>query len=158
MPTTTNAPANQGRIVHYKLLGECPERYKGCTAPTKDQFAEQQAARIAELLDERDALIKELTSKTVFYVAGVNQAPLRHCVWGFFHELDRALESARSNETDINEAGYYPLALVTEVEPGMVSMPINSWWFEFDGSAYKPIGAPEWAANYGWVGFPRVPS
>jgi len=86
----------------------------------------------------------------------VNRDPLRHCVWGFFHEKERAIGAARENETDLNEAGYYPLAVVAEVQPGLVNLPVNLWWFEFEGKRYRSINAPEWTLRYGWLGFPRV--
>jgi hypothetical protein len=102
------------------------------------------------------ARIKQLEDGNIFFVGGVNQDPLRHCAWGFFRDRERAIEAARNNETDINEAGYYPYALVTEAMPGLDHLPISMWWFEFNGQTYKDIEQPEWAKRYGWMGFPTA--
>lgn len=106
--------------------------------------------------DERTPGTAPAPEVPIYLVGGVNEKPLRHCVWGYFHDLDRALSAARVNETDINEAGYYPLAVVVEANPGLISIPRKLWWFKFDGKKYLPIEAPEWTKRYGWMGFPSA--
>lgn len=90
-------------------------------------------------------------AKPMYFVAGVCDVPLRHCIWGFFATHQRAKLAATTNETDIYESGWYPYALVAKHSPGMMPIPQRQWWFKWNGIGYDPIEAPDWSKHYAWA-------
>jgi len=91
----------------------------------------------------------------MYFVAGVNKNSSR--CFGYFKKLEDAIKSVKCNNTDINEMGYYPLAVIEYKEEGFY--PIGATYSDKDGyitlferlwfkyndvsGEYEPIEEPE---------------
>ena len=60
---------------------------------------------------------------------------------GFLADKDKAIKAVESNAGDINEAGFYPLALVETLNEGIYPKTVSTVWFEWDEEAqgYRKI-------------------
>jgi hypothetical protein len=84
--------------------------------------------------------------------------------WGFFYDLETAMEAIRNNVTDLNEAGYYAYAVIEPKKQGLcyVEPSCSNRWFKAkygtdkDGNkictGYVDCEEPEWAKQIvGWT-------
>jgi len=84
--------------------------------------------------------------------------------WGFFYDLETAMEAIRNNATDLNEAGYYAYAVIEPKKQGLcyVEPSCSNRWFKAkygtdkDGNkictGYVDCEEPEWAKQIvGWT-------
>ena len=62
------------------------------------------------------------------------------CV-GYAATLKEATTWVTDNVMDINEAGYYPFAVIESVSPGIYMFDMDATWFEWDDAqnAYKQL-------------------
>lgn len=65
--------------------------------------------------------------------------------WGWYTKLDRAIQAAKDNETDMFEMGYYNAVVVEEFPCGTMEMAIAEHWFEVtyypaEPETYNPAG------------------
>lgn len=51
---------------------------------------------------------------------------------GFYYEFNFAEVEVEHNAFDINEAGYYPYAVIEEITQGLYSYPIIEHWYKFN--------------------------
>lgn len=69
----------------------------------------------------------------------------------WYKDFKDAEKCILTNSGDINECGYYPYAVVEEVEEGLYPINEKVWWFEWQGGfkngGYKPIEQPEKLKN-----------
>ncbi len=73
--------------------------------------------------------------------------------------LGRAQEILEKNEGSLNEAGYYPYAVIERLPTDVVYPEIHAfgtgvrtqWWYKFDGKKYRPCRKP--AKFKGTIGF-----
>lgn len=68
---------------------------------------------------------------------------------GWYKKYKKAEECVLKNFGDIYECGYYPYAVIEEVEEGLYPYNENTWWFAWDQDkkAYLPIEKPEKLKN-----------
>lgn len=84
--------------------------------------------------------------------------------WGFFSDLDTAMQSVRDNATDLNEAGYYNYVVIEPKKQGLcyAEPSCSNRWFKAkykDGEngkktcvGYVDCEEPEWAKQIvGWT-------
>lgn len=84
--------------------------------------------------------------------------------WGFFYDLETAMEAIRHNATDMNEAGYYAYAVIEPKKQGLcyVEPSCSNRWFKakYDTdkngnkicTGYVDCEEPEWAKQIvGWT-------
>ena len=64
---------------------------------------------------------------------------------GFFHEFDSAEYALVNNILDIYEEGYYPYAVIEEIEPGFYAYPRKELWYHWNRETgkYEPCEKPE---------------
>lgn len=65
----------------------------------------------------------------------------------WFSKLKDAKQCIEQNWGDICEDKYYPYAVIEEVEEGLYSANLNTWWYKWEGSvkdgSYKFIKKPD---------------
>ena len=64
---------------------------------------------------------------------------------GYAHTMEDANNWVVQNAFDINECGYYPYAVIEEVEEGIYSFPRIEHWYEYnkESDTYMPCEKPE---------------
>ena len=64
---------------------------------------------------------------------------------GYAHTMADANNWVVENACDINECGYYPYAVIEEVEEGIYSFPRIEHWYEYnkDNGTYMPCEKPD---------------
>lgn len=65
--------------------------------------------------------------------------------WGWYTKLDRAIQAAKDNETDMFEMGYYNAVVIEEYPCGTMELPVAEHWFEVtyypaEPETYNPAG------------------
>jgi hypothetical protein len=91
----------------------------------------------------------------IFTVTTIRNALLAggHRSVGFYYDFKDAEYALVNNEMDINECGYYPFAVIEEVEPGFYTYPRKELWYKWnrDTENYEPCPKPErFAKTVGW--------
>ena len=80
--------------------------------------------------------------------------------WGFFEDKEKAIKAVEENWTDMNEAGYYPYAVIESVSEGLLTVvdnPEETIWFKAiykDNKfiKYEITEQPEFAKDFvGWT-------
>jgi len=76
----------------------------------------------------------------------------RHRCWGWYKDLEDAVKAVEKNHTDINEAGYYPYAIIEKVPNGVLPVGVEEiHWFKWKGGrekgGYVKITKPVWSKN-----------
>ena len=78
--------------------------------------------------------------------------------WGFYSNKKKAIKAVEENWTDMNEAGYYPYAVIEEIAEGLLQIYTSSkaLWFKacYDNGycEYKKCETPEFAKGIvGWT-------
>lgn len=70
----------------------------------------------------------------------------RNRVWGWYKSRFEAIVAVTFNYTDMNEAGYYPLIVIEEVDEGIlpITRKDKRWWFKYDRekNEYLPSEEP----------------
>lgn len=72
---------------------------------------------------------------------------------GFYHEFERAEQALKDNELDLNEAGYYPYAVIEEVYAGLYMFPRKEFWYKWnqEKECYESTDKPErFKKTFGW--------
>jgi hypothetical protein len=93
--------------------------------------------------------------KTIHTVTTVrNRGEHPRCVAWFEKRAD-ALDVVEKNRGDIYEEGYYPYAIIEELQEGLYAIDPDDYrqWFQWDYSSkkYVPCDTPEWAERtIGW--------
>lgn len=68
--------------------------------------------------------------------------------WGWYHKYEDAVIAVLENHVDINEHGYYPIAIIERMPQGVVPIPkcdgSEETWFKWNGG-YKQIEKPKWS-------------
>ena len=62
---------------------------------------------------------------------------------GYFSDMEEAQEAVERNSCDIYESGYYPYAVVEEVEDGLYPYCPKAQWYQWNGGRYVKIPKPE---------------
>ena len=77
------------------------------------------------------------------------------CV-GYFSKLEDAVEAVINNYYDLNEAGYYPYAVIENIPEGIYHYDENPIWFKYDKNTNKyiqidqrPVGIEEYMIGFG---------
>lgn len=96
-----------------------------------------------------------MNKTSIFTVTTIRHAMLigGHRAVGFFHEFESAEYALVNNIMDINECGYYPFAVIEEVEPGFYTYPRKELWYQWnrDKGIYEPCEKPErFKQTVGW--------
>ena len=72
---------------------------------------------------------------------------------GFYFNKDTAFKRVKENAVDINEAGYYPYALIEKIEEGIYNPAFQEgedrWLFQYNEkkNCYEQIPEPEFLHN-----------
>ncbi len=94
---------------------------------------------------------------TVTTIGPLNEK-YRDCTPAACSSLKRAQEILDRNEGSLNEAGYYPFAVIERKPTDVVYPSVHAfgtgktqWWYKFDGKRYRPCRKPaKFKANIGF--------
>lgn len=69
--------------------------------------------------------------------------------WGYYWDLESAIDAVHRNATDMHET-IYPYAIIERVDQGLFPAPKERWWFGWQEEkwGFYEIDAPECAAKY----------
>lgn len=75
------------------------------------------------------------------------------CV-GYVPSLDAAINIVENNIGDLYEVGYYPYAIIENIEEGLYQYDSNPLWFTYNKKTnkYEKSVPPPFHENY-WVGY-----
>ncbi len=94
--------------------------------------------------------MKKIYTVTTMMIHSKTHEILRRRTIGWFENKADAEDVILKNSYDINEAGYYPYAVIEEVEQGIYPICMKTWWFKwFNGSVetYKACNRPKSVTN-----------
>jgi len=81
----------------------------------------------------------DIVNDIIYTVVTMRQNSRSRCV-GWFPNKEDAIEVIIENYGDINEAGYYPYALVEGVKPGLYNFDLREEiWFKWDDDKHQYI-------------------
>ena len=89
----------------------------------------------------------------MYFITSISEKHGYRCV-GYVSKLEDAIDIVESNSGDLNEAGYYPHAVIENVEEGIYQYDQNPIWFKFneDTELYEKSERPSFIPN-NHVGF-----
>ena len=89
----------------------------------------------------------------MYFITTISEKNGNRCV-GYFSELDLAIDMVKNNAGDLNEAGYYPYAVIEYVEEGLYRYDQHPMWFKYDEitEGYEKSERPDFIPN-NHVGF-----
>lgn len=67
----------------------------------------------------------------MYFITSISEKHGNRCV-GYVSKLDEAIDIVKNNYADLNEAGYYPYAVIENVEEGIYRYDQNPIWFKFN--------------------------
>jgi hypothetical protein len=66
--------------------------------------------------------------------------------WGYYFNLNLAVEHVKKNVTDICEDGYYNYCIIEKIPEGILPLEIEEMqWFKWNGKQYKECKKPKWS-------------
>jgi hypothetical protein len=83
----------------------------------------------------------------------LSQRVARTRCWGWYSEHERAETAVLGNYTDMFEANYYDVAVIEEVQEGIIARCMRRWWYRANYKSpssppvVEKIEEPEWAKN-----------
>lgn len=89
----------------------------------------------------------------MYFITTVSEKNGNRCVGYYANEQD-AIDAVTYNACDLNEAGYYPYAIIENVEEGLYQYDQSPIWFKYneDTEEYEKSDRPDFIpSNY--VGF-----
>lgn len=89
----------------------------------------------------------------MYFITSVSEKHGFRCV-AYVSKLEEAIDIIESNSGDLNEAGYYPYAVIENVEEGIYQYDYNPMWFKFNENTetYEKSERPSFIPN-NHVGF-----
>jgi len=93
--------------------------------------------------------------KTIFTITGMPaKVSLDNRSFGFYFDLDEAIDSVKRNRGDIHE-DMFEYVVVEEYPEGVFSIPVNEYWFRFNRSLeiYIECERPEFLTYIKCFGF-----
>lgn len=89
----------------------------------------------------------------MYFITSISEKNGFRCI-GYVSKLEDAINIVEHNSGDINEAGYYPYAVIENVPEGIYQYDQKPLWFEYDEEldTYKRSTKPDFIDSY-YVGF-----
>lgn len=87
-----------------------------------------------------------MTNKLIYTITTIRHAlHATHRAVGFYHDFNDAHEAVENNSLDINEAGYYPYAVIEVLLEGIYSYPRSEYWYKYnkEKDKYETCEKPE---------------
>lgn len=76
--------------------------------------------------------------KTIFLVTVISEQHTRNQrTWGWFPTFEEAEKAVLSNATDMFECNYYNLAVIEEVESGLIAHVVQEKWYKAVYSSFS---------------------
>ena len=90
----------------------------------------------------------------MYFITTVSEKNGFRCV-GYYKSSSEAIKTVENNTFDLNEAGYYPYAVIENIPEGLYHYDENPIWFEWNKitERYKRINFPPKFIEKGFVGF-----
>lgn len=67
----------------------------------------------------------------MYFITTISEKHGNRCV-GYYSDKEKAIKSVKYNACDLNEAGYYPYAVIENVSEGIYQYDQNPIWFKFN--------------------------
>ena len=89
----------------------------------------------------------------MYFITSVSEKHGFRCV-GYVSKLEDAINIVKNNNGDLNEAGYYPYAVIENIKEGIYQYDQSPMWFVFndDTEVYEVSKRPSFIPN-NHVGF-----
>lgn len=89
----------------------------------------------------------------MYFITTVSEKHGNRCV-GYYENEQDAIDAVIHNSDDLNEAGFYPYAVIENVAEGLYRYDQSPMWFEYDEEIdeYKKSNRPDFIPN-NHVGF-----
>ena len=72
----------------------------------------------------------------MYFITSISEDHGYRCV-GYVSELKDAIEIVKNNSGDLNEAGYYPYAVIENIEEGIYQYDQDPLWFKYNSEIDK---------------------
>ena len=72
----------------------------------------------------------------MYFITTVSEQHGNRCV-GYYTKWFKAIKAVENNNFDLNEAGYYPYAVIENVKEGIYQYDFKPLWFKFNDKTEK---------------------
>ena len=80
----------------------------------------------------------------IYTITGFKNNHKNHRCFGFYCDLESAVDAVESNSGNFDEAGYYNYLLIEEVSEGVWQLTSNIHWYKWN-DGWELIERPKWA-------------
>ena len=89
----------------------------------------------------------------MYFITSISEKHGYRCV-GYVSKLEDAVDIVENNKYDLWEAGYYPYAVIENVEEGIYQYDLNPLWFKYnmEKEIYEKSERPSFIGKH-FVGF-----